>query len=830
MIKLTKILKEIKVRGNKPPEGWTEYKWITEPGEEDWLGGKVISAYSAPMEGWDEEHPDEVKIIKLNDGRYKVEVNISYGDYPEIPPVNTFPEAKSLAFNHMEEITKDWPSEDEDEGWEIEEIKEISVSKDSSLNLQKGYKNMRPLLEYSQKIVDQLMNIYRTQTRVGDVQILHYINRFNDLKNVLKQKFENPETKPITEPLIPKDLQEKNKYLDITLWKNFDDLKKVVDGVSKKTEDVWKLAFDNLKKKNPNVDENAVRYYVERFKAQLKNIQKAVEDKNEEIVNLIPKELLKGDKYLIIGNWDLHSLETLIDTAFPRQQAKGGERTELNAADIEGDLIYNKDKLEIYQGDSEHKCIRYGKNEYYSWCISRKHGSMYTNYRLGHGGEGKLMFYFIFDRSKTDERSAGRFADPYHAVVIHALKDGKYMRTLADNNGDAPSGGCSWSKLGDYFEGKKGQDLWNKIKDLKNLFKYKDPSKDELKQNEYKNKSLTLAQFASLTAEDKMHWLRANATNNKIVTPEIVKTLDEKQKNDLINHGKTFSFDEIKSNVGLLKRYPDYRFTRHPDEPLPYRFIPYLKEDLQRKYYEKFEQDYLTFSEIEKYFSKNILKEYINKQINNVDFLPQEAIPYLDEKQRKFFEIYSITFKNVTVTGNTNIDEDTVAPSRAAELSPLSYDDLMGLPKEKRNLFLELVRKFGSKPIEAHESFFTGLRTIFLINGKLIFFLTKENIEGTPDFEAEFLLFDENGKIFSTDNLWTIEVYKGGKQIDQNGIGSLSGHSTAYLTESDFDYIILNKKDDSKQKITKDEFLKLNELFERNQWFADSLKYKAGII
>ncbi len=684
------------------------------------------------------------------------------------------------------------------------------------------------LREYSQKIVDQLLAIYQPQTDLGEVEIKNYIKRFDELKSALKSKFENPNTKAAVAPLIPQDLWDKNRYLDITLWRDFPTLKRMIDGISKKAEDIYAAAIKYYKKKNPDISENTVKNYVARFKQQLKNLERKVKDQDETALEIIPKDLLDGDKYLLISNWkNFTDLEHMLDAVFPLNTGgKGNDKVDLNSAETDADKIYDKDGIEIYKGDSEHKCIRYGKNAYYSWCISRPHGSLYGSYRFGGGRGQNLMFYFIFDRNKTDEKDGGQFKDPYHAVVIHALENGNYTRTTAQNNGD--SGNVKWEDLGQYFSGKQGQELWNKIKGLKNLFTYIPPSKEELKQKEYKDKKLTIEQFVALPHEDKIFWLRANATDNKIVTPEITKTLPAELKNDLINHGKQFSYDELKSNQGLLKRYPDYRFTRFPNEPIPYIFVPYLKEELQKKYYERFEQQYLTFDEIEKYFSKNILKEYIDKELKNMSFLPPEAAKYMDEKQKKLFDIYSISFKNIEYYGNSDAPTDSIAPTRQVQIDLMNYDIYMSLTDEERNAWLALIKKLGSNlaSIEKYIAFFYGVPTTFLLSGKIYFFLPKDKNKENQ----EYYVITEDGQILSKENA-AIKVFNGSSELDTSLTGVITGNSTFYITDNDFTMVELEKLDGKTVKIPKQNFTQssIKEISDQHDWFSKSLLLKAGI-
>lgn len=361
---------------------------------------------------------------------------------------------------------------------------------------------------------------------------------------------------------------------------------------------------------------------------------------------------------------------------------------------------------------------------------------------------------------------------------------------------------------------------------------------------EFRNKHFSLKQVSSLSSEDKRYWLISNASiqdsngRNDIITPDIVKTLNADDKNLLINNGKMFSFDELKSNLPLLKRYPDYRFTRNPDEPLPYKFIPYLKQnypiknangettgtvDLQRKYYEKFEADYLTFDEIEKYFDKTILQEYIDRQIKTLDFLPEETKSYLNEKQKKLFEVYSIAFldKNYIETSHKE-DTDIKAPRRSVTIPNISYDTYKDLEPQKRTGFLEFLKKIGSKKGTDYPTFFMGCPITFYLQGKLFFFLPSHK-----DSEESYLI-NEEGKILSRDNVLDIEIYNKNNRIEPNSeVGGCFPPNSFYFLEKDFDSIIFNKKDGGVEKMKINDFFKLNE---QSNWFGSSLLYRAGLI
>lgn len=94
------------------------------------------------------------------------------------------------------------------------------------MKLTKLYKNI--LLEYSEKVIKELVSRYRRQnSNLDEETIIAYANRFNNLKGSLKQRFDRGEE--IIKSAIPKELQEKNKYLDILQYKKWSDLEKIVD-------------------------------------------------------------------------------------------------------------------------------------------------------------------------------------------------------------------------------------------------------------------------------------------------------------------------------------------------------------------------------------------------------------------------------------------------------------------------------------------------------------------------------------------------------------------------------------------------------------------------
>ena len=596
-----------------------------------------------------------------------------------------------------------------------------------------------------------------------------------------------------------------------------------------KETDIYKAAIEYFKKKDQYMDPSIIGMYVGQFKKVKSQLEKAVADKNENIINLIPDELIKNNKYNdILSYKNFSDLEKLIDGAFPFK-AKDGEAGEINSAEIDADKTYENpnDGIEIYRGDAQHKCIKYGKNQTYSWCISRLQGSMYGSYRFMQGEGENRMFYFVKDTTQTDAKENGSFVNPYHIVVIHAVENGKYTRTTANNDGDVPYGGTEWNNLGEYFKGEDGQRMWNKIKGLERYFPYAPPSAEERRAQGLKGQRLTLDTFIDLDQEDKQAWLRVNAGDRNIVTPDIIKSLSNEQINDLINYDRKFSFDELKKSQGLLKRYADYRYTRHPKSPLPYIFIPYLKPELQEKYFDEFGDDYTTFSVLEKYFNEDVLKKYITKELEQFGAnLPPEAKKYMSKEQQDMYDIYSLVLKDMTNDEDSVDENSTDAPVQRITLPPISQKSYKELSPNDRKKLNDLFLKIGNSKadIEKYSNFFMGYPLAFNANNKTYL------VAPTSKDSREYIIMDEDGNTI-IDNIEMISFSKDGNELGTSDItAKQSGSEGAYIKSNDYDQIeIIDNKGDSKQLTQSDISKQVTESLLEN-YYMNKLKYRAGII
>jgi hypothetical protein len=187
---------------------------------------------------------------------------------------------------------------------------------------------------------------------------------------------------------------------------------------AKKVVEQLKVKF---KKENPDLTDDQIDYYVNRFE----EVVKSPEVKNKDINSYTFKEL-----------------EKIVDS-FPKDN--GMASSVKNTAEVQGTAIYNKDGVEVYLGDERHKCITYRKyfegetKKAYGWCISRSDVSsnMYNGYRHG-GGYAARVFYFVIDRNVGLD-------DDNHVFVVHVFDDGKYGYSSSHNNGDKEE--LSWDEL-----------------------------------------------------------------------------------------------------------------------------------------------------------------------------------------------------------------------------------------------------------------------------------------------------------------------------------------------------------------------------------------------
>lgn len=601
----------------------------------------------------------------------------------------------------------------------------------------------RILYEYSNKLINQMINLYTPQTEDSEEQIIANIKRFEQLTNSIAKKL--ADKNPILDKIMPNELKSNNKFRDITQYKNYELLTNIIKAADSKPMDIYKQAIEIYKRQDQYANPQMIGNYVARFKQNLNSLIEKVQDEDEDALNLIPKNLLQKDAYKNILNWrSFHDLEIMLDGVFPLINSDDGEGIN-NDASTNADLVYeNKENgIEVYVGDEEHKCIQYGKG--YSWCIGR--GS-YASYRyMQQDADSNRLFYFVFDRTQPK-------SNKYHVCVIHVNAKGLYTRTTSKNDGDEPYGGITWNKFGEYFKGEEGQNLWNKIKHLEKIFKFIPPNKDEQRRIGFRGQRKTLKQFIIMDPEDKRDWLRANATDEKIVTSDIVKSLPvdgEVSRNELINYNRMFNFDELKDSKQLLRRYAEYRFSRYPNEKLPILFLPYLKDESRPRYWDKFKEKEVTFEYALKYFGEKITQDYVNEQVADFKFIPEKAINYIeDPKQKALYQIVHKLYQNWEYDPSTNLSDKDLEklnqmPNASINPIPFTYQNWKELSSKEKQIIIEIIKRYGNKTDEKYS--FIKYAMPYLINlpeGELV--LLPLNL--TEDWGYNnWVLADINGNI-----------------------------------------------------------------------------------
>jgi len=588
------------------------------------------------------------------------------------------------------------------------------------------------ILEYSDKTIQTTIDRWKkTSPQIDDNLARQVIQRFDQIKSGLSSKLQ--------QVALSDELKTGQNYLNIDKY-SWADMVNLLRSLPEKEDKIKKDAIQMFVEKE-RMDKGDVTSYVIRFMNNRRNLKYALangtEDGNyskEEVQKLVPKRLIPNDAYLDPRAWDFGQMEHMLDALFP-MQAKVGEEGDQNTATTDADKVYDKDGIEIYKGDAQHKCIAYNPSEggrkKYGWCIAQPSNTMYDRYRFMEGTN--RMFYFVFDRSLPD-------TDPYHAFVIHVGEGNKkYWITDAKNSGDKEF--HPWEKLKT-----TAPPVWPKIGHLEHIFKYVDPSKAEISGAAMRGKRLSANDFRELDYEDKQNYVQANAGS---LSPEILKILDKELKNLAINYGQKFPYADLKDNEGLAKRYAAFRFrhTNYSKDPIPLPYVKFLDDEAKQKYLETFD-DNLTFEYIEKFFGPKATENYVQKQLKNLDYLPPQAIKYIkDPKQKQIFEIYSKLFTPWEFGKDTNIGDEELStsadmPVQDINPKPITAKEWNQLSPEERKVITNLAEKVNGK--EQYSTLLYALPYIIEDKGRKLVLLP---LKGEDYSYEDWVLVDENNKV-----------------------------------------------------------------------------------
>lgn len=267
-----------------------------------------------------------------------------------------------------------------------------------------------------------------------------------------------------------------------------------------------------------NVDEQTIRQYIKDFETY----------KNSPLITIKDPNQYK----------DFVSFKQNVDAA--KNKAAFKKRNIPNVSDdsptaSEAISLENDADVEIYKGDEEHKCVKYGLG--YSFCISRPGGgNMYGSYRL----DKASTFYFIYFKKipKTD---------PRHILVLDRTNRG-WEWTFGDNKTKVIDGG--WSELISVFPVlTKYEHLFvnNPLTDKEREYRQevkeflKNPSAEKFKTYDYELQVLI-------------------AKSGKKMQDDVFKTFDNNLINEYVSVGTDLTKYQVENlNESQVKRYKNVR-------------------------------------------------------------------------------------------------------------------------------------------------------------------------------------------------------------------------------------------------------------------------------
>ena len=611
------------------------------------------------------------------------------------------------------------------------------------------------LKEYSDAVVKTVTSRWKSEDpNITDDLALQLINLFDQKKQSLSSK--------LAILVLPDELKKNNKYLDITQY-SYSDMVRLLSSIPENPEQVKKAAVARFVKRE-NIDKPLAQSYTARFmnkREELKQgIANGIEDgdgnelfSKEQVIEVIPKPLLKNNLYYDPNNWRWAEFEQMLDYLFPSQKQSTGE--EENTATTDADKVYDKDGIEIYKGDDVHKCISYNPTDpntnlkKYSWCVTQPGNTNYDSYRFA---ENQPTFYFVFDRNKPSTGQKGRFDDKWHVFVVQVLaNESGYKLTSANNDRDTQV--KTWEDISNVVPA----DTWDKIKGLKDYFKPIALSPVERGRKFASGRNLSLDEFKELSQDEKILYVQGKASSRDGITDDILEILPKYKinyggvtktlTNLAIDSGQKYKYSQLKDNDKLAQRYAIFRFrhTNYGETPIPLPFIKYLDEPAKEKYLETFD-NYLTYEYIEKYFGPKITEKYVNDQLEKLDYLPPAAVKYIkDPKKRQLFEAYSKLFSTWEIDNKTNISDEQLenlkdTPVQTVYPKPITEKEWKGMPDNDRSNIIKVAKQVNGK-----EQYLTLLYALpYIIQDKANSYVL---LPKTSDTNGNWVLLDIKGNV-----------------------------------------------------------------------------------
>ena len=529
--------------------------------------------------------------------------------------------------------------------------------------------------EVSQKLINQLLEKFKKQTKDDENTILSLINKFdiykegldvarrditkydyNELKSlVLGKEMEKAASKAHTQlkkkwdkmrESLPEDQVGPYRYQDSVLKSLITKFYDIYPYINAASRDIMKYDFLTLTD------------FIRQNYGKVMN--KVINDrmlKDPDFVNMgsNPDTLLfyiqsyiqnrdrvpRGTKP--VGMMTFHELEQLVDGVLS-QGEEGAEKYKEDLSDI--DTVYEKDNIIVFAPKSKDQCVRLKNGR--TWCTSREGGgNLYYNYRLGN----ERTLYYVIDQDKP-------FSDLNYASVI--LVDPYGGKALADGSNSGRYSGHNnipWSEI----EGKIP-----KLKGLENLFKPVPLTKEERDLiNKVKNVRVGENPYQSLGDEKTVEmWLEYNSPK---LSDEQYAYLSPELQKKYISLGFDLTGVQLQnSSEGVLSYYVNKKkeklantsFDRLSPEDLDLLQLPMmkkLKEGLKTKFAEslvthrgadgdaveiKYPDD-----AVSKYIKLYGLNEFIDSLPNNIesfDFTNTKSTPMnlqLPDTFKKFTQL-----------------------------------------------------------------------------------------------------------------------------------------------------------------------------------------------
>lgn len=669
------------------------------------------------------------------------------------------PQQKRWINDTLKDIDDDIKADDYDDLGVDENVHPLLLRK-AKLALYE-YKKKSNLLEYSEKFINDTIERWKQDNpKISDSVAKQLIKRFDQIKGGLSSKLEVV--------VLPDDLKKGNRYLNLDFY-SFEDLVKLIKSIPEKESSIIKQATKRFVDKF-GVPKEAAKSYTKRFlnkKEDLKiGVTNGIEElglSSDDILEYIPPRLRNDNAFLDPRVWQWDDFERLLDGLFPvYAKVKDGDEAD-NTAETDGDKIYDKNGLEVYKADDINKCIKYNPTDEdtgrkrYGWCVAQPGNTMYDNYRFR---ENAPTFYIVFDRKKPSTKSKmHRWDDPWHAYVIQAKNNGTYIITNASNDNDAQI--SSWEKIP--TETNIDVEGWNKLKELKDIFKSIPLSSVERGRKMAAGKDLSLDEFKELTTDEKTLYILGKGSKNSI-SNEILRLLPKFPKikvegrsttlaNIAIDSGQEIPYTYLKEHPALAKRYAIFRF-RHTDygnRPIPLVYIQYLDQPAKEKYLSQF-KDNVTFEYILEFFGEELAKKYANEEAQKLEYLPEKAINFIDNNQLKqLYTIYNKLIQNWQFGANTNIsleqlEAQKTMPEQSVNPQPITYPQLKSLSPNERSVIISLINKYNKS-----EKYSTLLYALpFLVKqNNAEYFLLPYSLDGGSNIQ-KWVLTDKNMKIVKT--------------------------------------------------------------------------------